>query len=119
MFADSLYYGKSQGGDVSIPWYMSSKGYGFVWNLPSLGEVSLSGRDKHQGIRWQSNATTGVDFYVTTTYGHGFHFIFETRGGRTADAAVLCGAVRCGAVLIRSSCLMLLTCAIITTRILH
>ena len=38
VFADSLFYGKSQGGDVSIPWYMSSKGYGFVWNLPSFGE---------------------------------------------------------------------------------
>jgi hypothetical protein len=25
-FADSLYYGYSQGGDVSIPWYMTSKG---------------------------------------------------------------------------------------------
>ena len=41
-FADSLYYGYSSGGDVSIPYYSSSLGYGFVWNSPSLGEVMMN-----------------------------------------------------------------------------
>lgn len=63
VFADSLYYGKSSGGDVSIPWYMSSKGYGFVWNLPSLGAVTLN----QQKIEWTSASTLGVDFWITTT----------------------------------------------------
>ena len=63
VFADSLFYGKSQGGDVSIPYYSSSLGYGFVWNTPSLGSVSVS----EQAIQWVSNATLGVDFWISTT----------------------------------------------------
>jgi alpha-D-xyloside xylohydrolase len=42
--------------------YMSSEGYGFVWNLPSLGSVSLT----ENSIQWVSNATEGIDFWVTT-----------------------------------------------------
>lgn len=49
-FAESLYYGESQGGDVSIPYYSSSLGYGFAWNLPSLGDVSIS----EESIEWSS-----------------------------------------------------------------
>ena len=62
-FADSLYYGMSSGGDVSIPYYSSSLGYGFAWNLPSLGDVSI-GEDK---IEWSSYATLGVDMWISTT----------------------------------------------------
>ena len=35
-FAKSTVYGLSHGADVMIPWYMSSLGYGFLWNLPLL-----------------------------------------------------------------------------------
>ena len=45
------------------PRYMSSKGYGFVWNSPSLGSVTIDS-DK---IQWASIATLGVDFWITTT----------------------------------------------------
>ena len=62
-FADSLFYGKSQGGDVSIPMYTSSLGYAFVWNLPSLGSVDI-GSDT---TTWVSNATLGLDIWVATT----------------------------------------------------
>ena len=65
VFADSLFYGKSQGGDVSIPFYFTSDGYGFVWNLPSLGSVSIDGETGR--ITWTSNATVGIDFWITTT----------------------------------------------------
>jgi len=65
-FADSLYYGYSQGGDVSIPYYSSSLGYGFVWNSPSLGSVSVSESE----IEWVSNATLGVDMWISTTPAH-------------------------------------------------
>eukprot|EP00756_Hemistasia_phaeocysticola_P003956 Hpha_TRINITY_DN12551_c0_g2::TRINITY_DN12551_c0_g2_i1::g.50970::m.50970/K01811/xylS, yicI; alpha-D-xyloside xylohydrolase len=63
VFADSLFYGRSHGSDVSIPWYASSAGYGFVWNSPSLGNVSL-GTD---GLYWggQDNRKN-LDFWVTT-----------------------------------------------------
>eukprot|EP01065_Artemidia_motanka_P024933 TRINITY_DN29862_c0_g1_i1.p1 TRINITY_DN29862_c0_g1~~TRINITY_DN29862_c0_g1_i1.p1 ORF type:complete len:691 (+),score=186.23 TRINITY_DN29862_c0_g1_i1:68-2140(+) len=62
-FADSINYGKSNGGDVSVPWYASSRGYGFIWNLPALGRVSV-GAD---GITWTAMAAGGLDFWVTTT----------------------------------------------------
>ena len=62
-FSDSLYYGKSRGSDVSIPFYTSSKGYGFLWNLPSFGHVDVSS----EKIEWGSLASRGVDMWITTT----------------------------------------------------
>jgi alpha-D-xyloside xylohydrolase len=62
-FADSQDYGQSHGSDVSIPWYASSLGYGFVWNSPAYGYVDLS----ESALTWMANATLGVDFWLTTT----------------------------------------------------
>jgi alpha-D-xyloside xylohydrolase len=64
LFQDSQYYPDSHGGDVSIPWYMSNQGYGFVWNSPSYGYLNAT---RGQGITWMSNATMNVDFWITTT----------------------------------------------------
>ena len=52
-----------QGGDVSIPWLMSTNGYGFVWNTPSFGSVEIT----DGSIAWVSNATETLDFWITTT----------------------------------------------------
>jgi len=60
-FADSLYYPKSHGSDVSVPMYLSSKGYAFVWNSPALGRVALS----EDGITWVANATLAVDMWIS------------------------------------------------------
>ena len=62
LFADSLYYGRSGGADVSVPYYSSSVGYAFVWNTPALGSLSL---DEHE-ITWVANATLCVDLWVST-----------------------------------------------------
>jgi len=62
-FADSQDYAQSHGGDVSIPWYMSSLGYGFVWNLPSYGYTNLT----ENSLQWFSNATLTIDMWITTT----------------------------------------------------
>ena len=62
-FADSQDYGQSHGADVSIPWYSSSLGYGFVWNSAAYGSVSIT----EQAITWQANATLCVDMWITTT----------------------------------------------------
>ena len=62
-FADSEDYGKSHGGDVSIPFYSSSLGYGFLWNSPAYGYVDLS----EAALSWYSNATMGLDVWITTT----------------------------------------------------
>ena len=62
-FADSQDYSQSHGGDVSIPWYASSLGYGFLWNSAAYGSVSIS----ETQIVWNANATLGVDVWITTT----------------------------------------------------
>ncbi len=62
-FADSQDYQQSHGSDVSIPWYASSLGYGFVWNSPAYGSVSID----ETAITWAANATLGVDLWITTT----------------------------------------------------
>ena len=41
---------------------MSSVGYGFLWNLPSYGSVSIT----PENITWFSEASQNVDFWVTT-----------------------------------------------------
>ncbi|MDX1681724.1 MAG: glycoside hydrolase family 31 protein [Phycisphaeraceae bacterium] len=46
--------------EVSIPFLVSNKGYGFLWNHPGLGEVSL-GRNE---TRWTARAVHQLDFYV-------------------------------------------------------
>ena len=62
-FAGSTVYSESKGADSMIPWYMSSRGYGFLWNLPSYGNLSIT----PTSITWCSAASRNVDFWVTTT----------------------------------------------------
>jgi alpha-D-xyloside xylohydrolase len=53
-------------GNAWIPFYSSSKGYGFLWNHPGYGAVHLS----NESIRWSANATQQIDYWVTTTTDH-------------------------------------------------
>ena len=62
----SQMYDHSSGGDVSIPFYSSSTGFGFVWNVPSYGWVNISA----QRHAWYSNATMNADFWITTSPGN-------------------------------------------------
>ena len=79
-FADSQDYAQSHGGDVSIPWYASSRGYGFVWNSAAYGSVEAS----EAGITWAANATLGVDVWITTTAAD-----FDPASGRSPYADLL------------------------------
>ena len=45
-----------------VPFLVSSEGYGFLWNNPSLGRAEL-GRDR---TRWVSEGCRKLDYYVTT-----------------------------------------------------
>jgi alpha-D-xyloside xylohydrolase len=47
--------------DVSIPFALSSRGYGFLWNNPAVGRVELA----HNGTRWVADAAQQIDYYVT------------------------------------------------------
>eukprot|EP01061_Rhynchopus_euleeides_P014703 TRINITY_DN25376_c0_g1_i3.p1 TRINITY_DN25376_c0_g1~~TRINITY_DN25376_c0_g1_i3.p1 ORF type:complete len:724 (+),score=302.45 TRINITY_DN25376_c0_g1_i3:176-2347(+) len=64
IFANSIFYVQSHGSDVSIPWYASSAGYGFVWNSPALGNVSLDTDALYWGGQ---DVRRTLDFWVTTT----------------------------------------------------
>ncbi len=46
--------------EVSIPFMISSKGYGFLWNHPGLGRVELGRND----TRWVADAAHQLDYYV-------------------------------------------------------
>ncbi len=44
----------------TIPYVLSSKGYGFIWNNPSIGQVDLA----MNHTRWHSEACQQVDYIV-------------------------------------------------------
>lgn len=50
-------------GNAWIPWYVSSAGYGFLWNHAGYGTVHVGMGE----IRWTSNATRQLDYWVTTS----------------------------------------------------
>jgi alpha-D-xyloside xylohydrolase len=47
--------------EVSIPFMVSSRGYGFLWNSPATGRVELAGN----GTRWVADSARQVDYWVT------------------------------------------------------
>ncbi|MHC4202922.1 MAG: hypothetical protein ACYSU0_23280 [Planctomycetota bacterium] len=46
--------------EVSIPFMISSMGYGFLWNHPGLGRVALGRND----TRWTADQAHQLDYYV-------------------------------------------------------
>ena len=48
--------------EVSIPFLVSSRGYGFLWNNPAVGHVELGGT----ATRWVSDSARQIDYWVTT-----------------------------------------------------
>ena len=51
---------------VTIPFAYSTAGYGFLWNMPGQGRVTV-GAMGVGGMEWSADATTGLDFWVTGT----------------------------------------------------
>ena len=49
---------------VSIPYVASSAGYGFLWNMPGYGVVSVGGRGEG-GAAWSAAAALGIDLWVS------------------------------------------------------
>lgn len=46
---------------VSIPFYVSNLGYGFLWNNPAIGEVSF-GKNMTE---WSANRSEEIDYWIT------------------------------------------------------
>jgi alpha-D-xyloside xylohydrolase len=49
-------------GEVSIPFLLSNRGYGFLWNLPAVGRVELAAN----GTRWVADSARQIDYWITT-----------------------------------------------------
>ena len=48
--------------EVSIPFLLSSRGYGFLWNNPAVGRVELGAN----ATRWVAEAAPQIDYWITT-----------------------------------------------------
>jgi alpha-D-xyloside xylohydrolase len=51
--------------EVSIPFALSSRGYGLLWNMPGAGRVELG----TNGTRWVADGAHQIDYWVTTGAG--------------------------------------------------
>jgi alpha-D-xyloside xylohydrolase len=47
--------------EVSIPFLLSSRGYGFLWHNPAVGRVELGNTE----TRWVAEATSQLDYWIT------------------------------------------------------
>src|SRR3954452_1583117 len=48
--------------EVSIPFVLSSRGYGFLWNNPAVGRVEFA----DNVTRWSAGQARSIDYWVTT-----------------------------------------------------
>ena len=48
--------------EVSVPFALSSRGYGFLWNMPGVGQVELGANR----TRWAAAGARQIDYWVTT-----------------------------------------------------
>ena len=46
---------------ISVPFYISSEGYGFLWNNPAVGEVKFA----KNLTEWSSQSTDYIDYWIT------------------------------------------------------
>ena len=55
-------YDHHQGSDIVLPFYLSSLGYGFLWNHASFGGFDSS----PNATTWTTDSMRVLDFWVTT-----------------------------------------------------
>ena len=48
-------------GEVNIPFVLSSRGYGLLWNRPAVGQVELG----VTGTRWRAGHARQIDYWIT------------------------------------------------------
>jgi alpha-D-xyloside xylohydrolase len=49
--------------EVSIPFLLSNRGYGLLWNNPAVGRVELSA----DGTRWVADSARQIDYWLTAS----------------------------------------------------
>ena len=60
-FENSQVYSQSNGGDISIPFYISTAGFGLLYNQAGYGTINIT----ETRACWTSNATHQLDLWVT------------------------------------------------------
>lgn len=48
-------------GEISIPFVLSDRGYGMLWNVPALGRVDFA----ENVTRWRADSAKEIDYWVT------------------------------------------------------
>jgi alpha-D-xyloside xylohydrolase len=56
-------WSEENNGVLTIPWFASSRGYGFLWNTPAYGSVSIS----TTSMIWSSVSTLNADFWICSS----------------------------------------------------
>jgi alpha-D-xyloside xylohydrolase len=51
--------------EVNIPFVLSDRGYGLLWNSPAVGRVEFA----ENGTRWVADAARQIDYWITTGTG--------------------------------------------------
>ena len=50
-------------GDITIPWYIHTSGFGFLWNQPGYGSFDVENDTK---LAWTATAAHQLDLWITT-----------------------------------------------------
>ena len=69
--------------EIAIPFMISSRGYGFLWNNPAIGRVELGAN----GTRWVAEASRQIDYYITA--GDSYSDITERYADATGHAPMM------------------------------
>ncbi|MDX6390910.1 MAG: alpha-D-xyloside xylohydrolase, partial [Streptosporangiaceae bacterium] len=48
-------------GEINIPFVLSSRGYGLLWNTPAVGQVEFA----DNATRWQAGQAREIDYWIT------------------------------------------------------
>ncbi|MEI7556851.1 TIM-barrel domain-containing protein [Candidatus Chlorohelix sp.] len=69
--------------EVTIPFYVSNRMYGFLWNNPTLGRVEFG----KTTTRWVANSANQLDYFVTA--GNSYHEIMAQYAAVTGYSPLL------------------------------
>ncbi|MCQ2578073.1 MAG: family 31 glucosidase [Treponema sp.] len=64
---------------ASVPFFVSSRGYGFLWNNPAIGTASFG----KNGTTWTAERTRKIDYWVTCGSPSEIHENYTAVTGRT------------------------------------
>lgn len=65
--------------EVSIPFLVSSRGYGLLWNSPAIGRVELAAN----GTRWVADSARQLDYWITAGTPAGIQRAYADATGHT------------------------------------